>query len=110
MHAADVVALSSDWEGSPLVVAECLALGRPLVTTAVGTVTRHLVDGTSARITPVGDAGAFADALVELLLDPRRAAAIGRAGHRIGELVFDPTTLVGEVVAVYDRVLADRAR
>ncbi|TPW09000.1 MAG: group 1 glycosyl transferase, partial [Acidimicrobiaceae bacterium] len=36
MHAADVVALSSRWEGSPLVVAECLALGRPLVTTAVG--------------------------------------------------------------------------
>ncbi|MEX0846973.1 MAG: glycosyltransferase family 4 protein [Ilumatobacteraceae bacterium] len=106
MHAADVVGLSSDWEGSPLVVAECLAVGRPLVATAVGTVTRHLVDGVSARITPVGAAPAFAAAMIELLSDPVRAAAIAAAGHRVGAVVFDPDSLVDGVARVYDGLVA----
>jgi glycosyltransferase involved in cell wall biosynthesis len=104
MQAADVVALSSRWEGSPLVVAECLALGRPLVTTAVGTVARHLVDGVSARIVPVGDHTAFAAALVELLGDPVRAAAIGAAGQAVAASTFDPDRLVEAVEQVYRRV------
>lgn len=106
MQAADVVALSSRWEGSPLVVAECLALGRPLVTTAVGTVARHLVDGVSARIVPVGDHTAFAAALVELLGDPARAAAIGAAGQAVAASTFDPDRLVEAVEQVYRRVTA----
>ena len=106
MHAADVVALSSDWEGSPLVVAECLAAGRPLVTTAVGTVSRHLRDGVSARITPVGDVDAFAAAIVGVLADPARAADLARAGHAVGERIFDADRLVGSVAEVYEQVLA----
>ena len=101
MSAADVVALSSIWEGSPLAVAECLSIGAPLVTTAVGTVTRHLVDGESARIVPVGDAAAFADALVELLRSPERRAAIGAAGRAVAARTFDPDALTDAVVRVY---------
>jgi glycosyltransferase involved in cell wall biosynthesis len=106
MHAADVVALSSDWEGSPLVVAECLAVGRPLVTTAVGTVARHLCDGVSARITPVGDVDAFASALVDVLTDPATAADLAAAGHAVGRDVFDTDLLVAAVADVYERVRA----
>lgn len=101
MQAADVVALSSRWEGSPLVVAECLALGRPLVTTAVGTVTRHLVDRVSARIVPVGDHDAFATALVDLLRHPERAAALGAAGRAVAADTFDPDRLTQALAQVY---------
>jgi glycosyltransferase involved in cell wall biosynthesis len=85
-------------------VAECLALGRPLVTTAVGTVARHLVDDVSARVVPVGDDAAFAAALVELLGDPARAAAIGAAGQAVAASTFDPDRLVEAVEQVYRRV------
>ncbi len=106
MRAADVVALSSIWEGSPLAVAECLSIGAPLVTTAVGTVTRHLVDGESARIVPVGDAAAFADALVDLLRSPERRAAIGAEGLAVAMRTFDPDALTDAVVAVYRAAIA----
>lgn len=104
MCAADVVALSSDWEGSPIVVAECLSLGRPLVSTAVGTVSRHLVDGVSARVTPVGDVAAFADALVDVLEHPQRAAELAAAGHEVALRTFDPDVLTAAVAAIYSRV------
>lgn len=105
MRAADVVALSSDWEGSPLVVAECLTLGRPLVTTAVGTVTRHLVDGVSARITPIGDVQAFAAALIAVLGDPAGARRMAEAGRVVAAQHFDPDHLVAAVAAVYEVVV-----
>jgi glycosyltransferase involved in cell wall biosynthesis len=104
MHAADVVALSSRWEGSPLAVAECLLLGRPLVTTKVGTVVEHLTDGVDARIVPVGDSGALAGALLELLQDPAAAASIGRSGLAIGQTVLDAVALVDGVEAAYSQV------
>jgi glycosyltransferase involved in cell wall biosynthesis len=106
MQAADVVALSSRWEGSPLVVAECLTLGRPLVTTAVGTVVRHLTDGRDARIVPVGDDEAFAAALIDLLTHPDRAAAIGAAGRAVAASTFDPERLVEAIEQVYRQVAA----
>lgn len=108
MHAADVVALSSRWEGSPIAVAECLSIGAPLVTTAVGTVTRHLRDGESARIVPVGDHTAFAAALVELLRDPDRARSIGDRGRVEAERVFAPEALVAPIEHVYRTVRRHR--
>jgi glycosyltransferase involved in cell wall biosynthesis len=104
MQAADVVALSSRWEGSPLVVAECLTLGRPLVTTAVGTVARHLTDGVNARVVAVGDDEAFATALIEVLRNPARAAELGEAGRSIAASTFDPDRLVEAIEQVYRRV------
>jgi glycosyltransferase involved in cell wall biosynthesis len=106
MNAADVVALTSRWEGSPLAVAECLSMGRPLVTTAVGSVTRHLTDGVDARVVPVGDFDAFGRALVDVLSDPDGATAMGEAGRRMAAATFDPVHLVDGVEAIYRHVLA----
>lgn len=110
MAAADVVALSSRWEGSPLVIAEYLSVGAPVVTTAVGTVARHLVDRESARIVPVGDAEAFAAAMLDLLRDPAEAGRIGAAGRRVGQTVFDAERLVDGVEQVYALVTGNRHR
>ena len=104
MNAADVVALSSRWEGSPLVIAEYLMLAKPLVTTAVGTVTRHLRDGESARIVAIGDVGAFAAAVASLLADRPAAARMGHAGFVMGHDVFDAERLVDGVEGAYEQV------
>jgi glycosyltransferase involved in cell wall biosynthesis len=104
MAAADVVALSSRWEGSPLVVAEAMSVSAPLVTTAVGTVTRHFRDREHARIVPIGDSAALAVAIVETLDDPRRHE-MGERGQRRAAEVFDPDRLVDAVADVYRRAV-----
>ncbi len=109
MSAADVVALSSRWEGSPLAVAECLSLGRPLVTTAVGTVMRHLTDAVNARVVAVGDEPAFSEALLDVLGNPDAAAAMGQAGQRLAANTFDPEHLVDGVEAIYRNLVARSA-
>lgn len=101
MVAADVVALSSVWEGSPVAVVEALRLARPLVTTAVGTVPVDLTDGVDARVVSVGDAQAFADALIDVLTSPADAAAMAGRGQQTARRLYDADVLVGQVADVY---------
>jgi glycosyltransferase involved in cell wall biosynthesis len=101
LAAADVVVVPSVWESGPLVAAEALALGRPVVATPVGFVPALIEDGVSGRIVPIGDAAALAAAVEGLLDDPAAACAMGVAGAaRVAE-VLRPDVLVDAVEAVY---------
>jgi glycosyltransferase involved in cell wall biosynthesis len=109
MAAADVVVMSSRWEAGPLVMVECLSLGRPFVSTAVGALTAMLVDGRDARVVAVGDDGAMAAAIEGLLDDPAAAARIGEAGRRLVAPIVEGDALVTPVAEVYARLCrADR--
>ncbi len=104
LAAADVVAMCSLWESGPLVVAEALALGRPVVATPVGFVPEVIDDGVGGRIVPVGDPAALAAALGDVLADPVAAAGMAEAGRRAAAAVLAPDRLVGDVVKVYEDV------
>lgn len=104
LAAADVAVLTSVWEAIPIVLAEALLLGVPVVSTDVGMASDLMGDGTGGRVVPVGDAEAVADALVALLDDPDRAA-VGRAGQLRAEQVFDPDALVAGVAEVYEELV-----
>jgi glycosyltransferase involved in cell wall biosynthesis len=101
LAAADVVVVPSVWESGPLVAAEALAFGRPVVATPVGFVPALIDDGVSGRIVPIGDAPALAAAVEAVLDDPEAARAMGRAGARRVAAVLDPDVLVDAVAAVY---------
>jgi glycosyltransferase involved in cell wall biosynthesis len=68
MADSDVLVMASEREGQPLVVAEALAAGLPVVATAVGRVP-DLVDPTVGRVVPPGDREALARALTEVVCD-----------------------------------------
>lgn len=107
MAAADLVAVSSIWEGSPLVVAEALQLGRPLVATDVGDVAEVVHDGRTGRLVPPSSPHHLADAIVDLLSDPERAAVLGAAARPVAAKRYGVDTLVGAVADVYLQETAD---
>jgi glycosyltransferase involved in cell wall biosynthesis len=65
-RAADAVVLSSSWENFPHTVVEALAVGTPVVATAVGGVSEVVRDGENGLLVPPRDAGALAAALRRL--------------------------------------------
>ncbi|MFN8223046.1 MAG: glycosyltransferase family 4 protein [Gaiellales bacterium] len=67
--AADVAVLSSRWENFPHTVVEALAVGTPVVATAVGGVPEIVVDGENGLLVPPGDVDAFAAALRRVCAD-----------------------------------------
>ena len=106
MAAGDVVVVSSRWEGSPIVVVEALKLGRPLVSTPVGTVPEVVTSGETGVLVPVGDAEAMSAALAQVLADPAWAKRLGDAGQARARELYDPERLVAEVSDVYREALS----
>jgi glycosyltransferase involved in cell wall biosynthesis len=78
--AADGFVLASRWEGMPLVVAEAMAMEKPVVATDVGGV-RELV-GDDAVLVAARDTDALAEAMIDVMrrTDEERAE-MGRAGR-----------------------------
>jgi glycosyltransferase involved in cell wall biosynthesis len=77
--AADVVCLTSSFEGLPMTVLEGMALSRPVVATRVGGIPDAVTDGRTGRLVPPGDTDAFAEALVELARRPALRRTMGEA-------------------------------
>lgn len=86
LRAMDVVILTSrerSIEASPNALLEALALGRPVVATAVGGVPELVRHGREGFLAPPDDVPSFAAGLVELLDNPRLRREMGRAGSAV---------------------------
>ena len=104
MAAGDVFAMSSVFEGLPLVVMDAFALRVPVVATAGSGIPELVDDGATGLLTPVGDANALGAALVRVLADPELAAALRDAALvRAREYSIERTT--ERTLMVYERVL-----
>lgn len=100
---ADVAALSSDYEGTPLVAFECMANRTPLVATAVGGLPDVLDHGRSGVLVAPRDPHALADAILTLLADPsRREEIAAAAADRVGDFSIEIATQ--RFAALYERL------
>jgi glycosyltransferase involved in cell wall biosynthesis len=86
---------------SPSKITAYMAMGKPIVASAVGENVEYLDGGRAGLLTAPGDPRAFAEGMVTLLRDPLRAAELGRrAEQRIWER-YDWALQVREVEGAY---------
>jgi glycosyltransferase involved in cell wall biosynthesis len=106
LRSFDVGAMSSDWEGMPLFVFECMAAGTPLVATNVGGLPEVVQDGRTGRLVPPRDAQALAEAIADLLVSPaQRGELAGAAMSRLPEFTIDAVS--ARFAELYERLLAE---
>jgi len=92
-RAVDLALLTSAWENLPHTVLEALALGTPVVATAVGGVPEVVVDGENGLLVPAGDVEAIAEAIARLVGDDELRARLGEAAVRSVEGLAEPRIL-----------------
>jgi glycosyltransferase involved in cell wall biosynthesis len=109
MRACRAVALFSHEESSPTVLAQALAMGKPVVTSRVGGIADVVIDGESGFLVDSGDEQAFAERLVALLQSPERCRAIGQRGHAIARQYFEPVAVARRTLDAYQLALNPRA-
>jgi glycosyltransferase involved in cell wall biosynthesis len=92
-------------EGFGLPVVEAMAAGVPVITSDAPALVE--VGGEATRMVPVGDVGALAAALTELVADPQQLAGMRAAGLRRAA-DFTWAAVADRLWELYGRVLADR--
>ena len=109
LNAADVFAMSSDYEGNPLAVLEAMTAGKPVVSTAVGGVP-ELVEGGCGLLVPRGDAQALSEAMSYMLENPEARESMGAASARRAMERFDLRAMTEAYEALYQRLVASKSR
>jgi len=82
LGAMDVFVLPSLHEGIPMALLEAMALGTPVVATAVGGVPEIVSDGANGLLVTPRDDRALADSCLELARTPGLRVALGSAARR----------------------------
>jgi L-malate glycosyltransferase len=105
MAGCDVFTLASHYEGFPVALMEALALGRPVVVTAVGGIPDAVTDGREGFLVPPGRPEQLADAILRLARDTNLRTEMGEAAFRLGS-GFDIRNAVHRMEQTY-AALAD---
>jgi glycosyltransferase involved in cell wall biosynthesis len=106
----DVFVMPSHWEGGPITVLEAMAMGRPVVATAVGMVPEVVCDGENGILVPPAQPEALTAAVRSLLEHPATATSLGRRARETALASFSRKAMVDRVAAVYDFVLSAKGR
>jgi len=90
------------------VLAEAMAVGRPVVAARCGGIPEVVEDGVTGLLVPSADVRAFTAAVVRLLEDPVLRQRLGGAGRHRAETRFGIAAHAASVLEVYRAVLEGR--
>jgi glycosyltransferase involved in cell wall biosynthesis len=102
LRAADGALLTSSWENFPHVVVEALAVGTPVLATAVGGVSEIVRDGENGLLVPVGDAAALARAIERYFEDAGLRQSLRAAADSSVE-VYAPDRIYEQLEQILER-------
>jgi glycosyltransferase involved in cell wall biosynthesis len=110
MGSAEVACVPSLYEGFSLPTAELMACATPLVVSRTGAIPEVVGDdGACAILVTPGDVGELEAAIEELLDDPERREAMGRAARQRALETFSWHAVAKATAAAYEQVIAASA-
>jgi glycosyltransferase involved in cell wall biosynthesis len=109
-HAIDLFVQSSEYEGTPNVVLEAMALETPVVATAAGGTAEILADGVHGWLVPTNNKASLEAAIARALDDPQASLHRVRAARRRveGELSFEAR--MRRLEGIYQELMDSAAR
>ena len=106
--ASDVVAITSDNEGTPVALIEAMAAAVPGVSTSVGGVPDLVNDGVTGLLTPPGRADALAAAFERLLTNEAERVEMGRRARAAVAEAYSIRRLVADIDRLYRSLPLER--
>jgi glycosyltransferase involved in cell wall biosynthesis len=105
MASADVFVFPSIREPFGLAAAEAMALGTPVIASAVDGLPELIEDGVSGKLVRAGEIAELAHAIHSLVLDPGLRLKYASAAQKRARELFDIVELSGRLAALYRRAL-----
>lgn len=109
LHGLDIVALSSNNEGTPVSLIEAQAAGKAIISTDAGGLQDTVIPGETALIVPPGDMDAFQRGLERLITDHNLRSKMSAGGPDFAKSRFHVTSLVNNMRNYYHQQLEKHA-
>jgi glycosyltransferase involved in cell wall biosynthesis len=90
------------------VVVEAMAMGKPVVGTAIGGTVEQIEEGVTGFLIPPNNPVAMAEALARLIADPALRARMGAAGRQRFEARFGFEEMYRRLLGIYGEVRRKR--
>lgn len=103
----DIFVLTSLSEGQPVVILEAMALGKPVIATAVGGIPEVIKNGRTGILVPSNDDKTLSLVIIDLLQDEEKRKKIATAGQKMVEKNYNISKVVEQVENLYLRILSD---
>jgi glycosyltransferase involved in cell wall biosynthesis len=105
IHACDIVAHTSLWEGLARVLPQALIAGKPVVSYDVDGAREVAIPGETGYLLPPQSVTELAEALCELIADPAKRERFGRTGRERFTDQFRHETMTRRIREVYAELL-----
>lgn len=102
---ADIISLTSRWEGLPYVLLEAMAWSRPVVTTAVNGCPEIVKHGITGYLVPNNDATTWAKCVIKLLENSRESVEMGQRGNVLLKEELSLQKMIEQTEQLYDRLI-----
>lgn len=106
---ADIFVLPSREDGMPAALLEAMATGLPVIATRVPGAGEAVGHGRTGLLVKVDDSDGLADALSEMIMDPGRWEAMGRAGRARIETYYSWTNVADKWLAAIESAISGHA-
>ena len=110
LQVMDIFAITSRLEGTPLVVLEAWAAGRPVIASRVGGIPTMINQGQNGLLFDCGDEAELTEAISRLLASSDDARRLGVAGREFVRARFDRQVMASTYNRHYRELLGDSAR
>ena len=101
----DIVALTSNNEGTPVSLIEAQAAGKPVISTDVGGVSDTMTNGETGLLIPAGNVDTLTEALSRLSEDESLRIRMGARGSSLADARFGVSRLVDDMRSYYNSLL-----
>ena len=105
LNISDVFVLPSLWEGLPNALLEAMIAGIPVVATDIGPNLEVIEDKRTGLLVPSGNSQALADAIIEIINNSVKAAALSQAAYQDVKKRFNLERMVKEHEEFYQKIL-----
>ena len=98
--------VGSRFENFPYSIAEAMAVGMPVLTSATFGGNEMVRDGIEGRVVPIGDSAAMRDAMLQMMNAPERLHEMGRAALDRAATWLSPERVARNTINLYRKAMA----
>jgi len=105
LHDADICVFTSVTEASPTSVWEAMSMGKPIVTTDVGSVSQYIENGVTGFIVPIEDVEGLCEKIIMLIDDPDLRKRMGKKAMGVALTKLNIITAARKHAEIYNRII-----